>query len=616
LRITLTGLRIEGPDLKPAVLKLTAGLNLIDGATDTGKSHIFQCINFMLGGSKSPKRIPASKRYDRIFLGIKTDDAEYTLERAFDGGGFRLFEIPFGSEIKEGSSSTELKQKHTKGKTNTLSHFILNASELDGREIRTDAYGTTENLTIRTLINFLLVDEVRIITLDSPIVTGQRQDVTKGMSIFGFLLSGTDDKAVIAGEKPKQRKNRLGIEVKLLERLANDSKERLISVHSDPENLEDQFQRLEKAIAEAKFSLSDARATIGQMESRRREVVLELRELESKHKFDGGQIERFEILLAYYDTDQDRLTAMAEAGSEFEDLAEAECPICGVLSSEKQNVDLNKTLQNYSTACIAEAQKIGILKSDLNKTIGDLRKNRTVITAQIEELNQEFSAVQTQIEELLTPKANDAQSELFELLEKRSELVRAASIKSELARIEELHVGTQEEQKNKVEKPTFAEKVSVQSTSELCEEMRKLLVAWKFPNAGQVSYDPLQQDFVIGGQDRSSRGKGYRAIAFAAFSVGLMRYCRKNEIPHPGFVVLDTPVNPYKGPDDDDGTVNDEVKIAFFENLAKDNSGDQVIVLENYEPPEYLQKQMTYQHFSKNMNVGRYGLYPISSPSE
>jgi hypothetical protein len=92
-----------------------------------------------------------------------------------------------------------------------------------------------------------------------------------------------------------------------------------------------------------------------------------------------------------------------------------------------------------------------------------------------------------------------------------------------------------------------------------------------------------------------------------------MRYCRLEGIPHPGFVVLDTPLNPFKGSDvtlDED--VHDEVQTAFYEDLAKDKSGDQFIIFENKEPEERIRGQMLYHHFSKNPSVGRYGFFPIS----
>jgi hypothetical protein len=138
------------------------------------------------------------------------------------------------------------------------------------------------------------------------------------------------------------------------------------------------------------------------------------------------------------------------------------------------------------------------------------------------------------------------------------------------------------------------------------------LRAWRFPNLGTVSFDTEKGDLVIGDQDRANKGKGYRAVTYAAFTIGLMKYCRLKNIPHPGFVVIDTPMNPFKGPDAANAKekVANDVKAAFYEYLANDTSGDQVIILENEEPPEAIRDRVNYFHFSGNPEIKRSGFFP------
>ncbi|HEY1763395.1 MAG TPA: hypothetical protein VGF85_00635, partial [Opitutaceae bacterium] len=58
--------------------------------------------------------------------------------------------------------------------------------------------------------------------------------------------------------------------------------------------------------------------------------------------------------------------------------------------------------------------------------------------------------------------------------------------------------------------------------------------------------------------------------------------------------------------------VSDDMKRAFFEDLARDKSGDQVIVFENSEPPDELKGALNYIHFTKNPAFGRYGFFPLA----
>ena len=51
MAITLKHLSVHGPGLPPAVVLFEGHRTLIRGPSDTGKSHIWDCIWFLLGGT-------------------------------------------------------------------------------------------------------------------------------------------------------------------------------------------------------------------------------------------------------------------------------------------------------------------------------------------------------------------------------------------------------------------------------------------------------------------------------------------------------------------------------------------------------------------------------------
>ena len=123
-----------------------------------------------------------------------------------------------------------------------------------------------------------------------------------------------------------------------------------------------------------------------------------------------------------------------------------------------------------------------------------------------------------------------------------------------------------------------------------------------------------RKDLIISGKERSSEGKGFRAIAYAAFMIGLLDYCAdsRTELPHPGIVVLDSPLVTYKRRDTTPGEeISEDVTAAFYEALAKLPAGKQVIVLENNDPPAAIHGQINYTHFSRSA-TGRYGFFPVT----
>lgn len=88
LRLRLIELTITGTGLSDASVRFTPGLNPIVGASDTGKTLIFEGLDFMLGAGTPPRRIPESEGYDQVFLAVDpTGRPPFTLRRAYAGSG-------------------------------------------------------------------------------------------------------------------------------------------------------------------------------------------------------------------------------------------------------------------------------------------------------------------------------------------------------------------------------------------------------------------------------------------------------------------------------------------------------------------------------------------------
>lgn len=81
-------------------------------------------------------------------------------------------------------------------------------------------------------------------------------------------------------------------------------------------------------------------------------------------------------------------------------------------------------------------------------------------------------------------------------------------------------------------------------------------------------------------------------------------------MPHPGFLVVDSPLVVYRQADDDsdpkDKGFSTDVKEAFYRSLST-AKGIQVIICENDDPPADLSANII--HFTKT-NEGRYGFIP------
>lgn len=87
--------------------------------------------------------------------------------------------------------------------------------------------------------------------------------------------------------------------------------------------------------------------------------------------------------------------------------------------------------------------------------------------------------------------------------------------------------------------------------------------------------------------------------------IALVRYCQKKNLPHPGLVVIDSPLTSYKrrGARDvkgSDSTVSSGVETAFWESLTKISKDVQIIIVENKEPPASVAAAVHYEWFAGN----------------
>ena len=141
--------------------------------------------------------------------------------------------------------------------------------------------------------------------------------------------------------------------------------------------------------------------------------------------------------------------------------------------------------------------------------------------------------------------------------------------------------------------------------------IEKILRAWNFPGDCRVHFDKLASDFVIDGKPRGSRGKGLRAITHAAVTLGLLEYCQENALPHPGFVVLDSPLLAYFKPEGDEELAlqGTDLKERFYDYLVQHHGqNSQVIIIENQHPPLGVQRCLSMTVFTQNPSDGRVGL--------
>lgn len=220
----MTGIRLRhltftGTNTEPAELEFDDGLNIVYGASNTGKSFASNAILFMLGVSKS---LPATEEvvaYDAAWLGVTLPDGhDVTLYRATRGGNFRLYKGLVKSAAPD--DGAVLRQKHDSKRTDTVSHLLLDAMGLAGKQIVRDGNGTKDTLSSYLLSPYAVVSEEDIIATRSPVlVSGTPSERPFEQNLFKLLITGIDDSATVTVPKSTERKVAKAAKIELVDEL-------------------------------------------------------------------------------------------------------------------------------------------------------------------------------------------------------------------------------------------------------------------------------------------------------------------------------------------------------------------------------------------------------------
>jgi len=610
----IRALSFHGADKDPAVVLFGPGLNVIHGASNTGKSFVVEAIDFMLGGKGPLTDIPERVGYDRVMLAIEnvSTGKEYTLLRSHEGGAFKLFEGIYDQELPVDDEGTTLADTHSEKNADNLSAWLLEKLDMAHSRIRKNKNNETISLSFRNLARLAIVNEEEIIQKRSPLADGNYTADTANFSAFKYLLTGTDDSALVSLRKTTPEETSREAQIDLLDDLIKNYQRQVKDIAGKPAELEEQDEKLGSALEVKARQLSLVEGTFKDLSARRRTYYKRIEEVDNRLTEISTLLQRFELLDEHYDSDLQRLKGMEEAGSLFVALGKTNCPICGA-SPNHQHADesCDGDIERVVAAATAEIKKIENRKTDLVSTISTLDREQSTLQNRLPGVRTSLQEVSSEINEIVAPDLKRQRATYTELSDKRVNVKEAISLYDSLEDFEA--------RKAKL----VAEDAAVSSSSNIGTELPKSVVddfamtfeetlkEWQFPSSGRVYFDMKSKDMVIDGKDRVAYGKGLRAITQAAFSVSLLRYCKKHEGRHPGFVTLDSPLLSYKEPDTADDDLSESgLKEAFYQDLNSATDDRQFIIIENVPPTAEIALSDQTIEFTGTSESGRFGLFP------
>jgi hypothetical protein len=608
-RLALSHLTFTGTNAAPASVDFSPHVTVIHGPSDTGKSFIVDAIDFVLG-AKELKEIPEREGYSRVLLGLELPTGErITLARSVDGGSISLYRSDIRVEPSTPADET-LAAKHSAASTKNISRFLLDQVGLDEKQVRKNARNETFMLSFRDLTRLCLIGETEMQAEEAPGLSGNPVNKTKEVSALKLLLTGEDDSALTAVPSAQEQKRLRGARQEVVERMLSQLESQLQDV-AEPTELTTQLGKLNSTIDEHSTMIGSLTEQRGQLLVAHRKLQSADNAQRSEYSDAAALHQRFTLLQKQYESDLARLEMIAEAGNLLGYFRRGTCVFCGAEpASQHLNLDCEGDTTSFGVSVDSETRKTQGLLDDLRVTIESLDARTEVLHASIRTTRRDALALQKRIEKL-DARMNPEKGNLRELLAKRSEIEKHLGLYEQVKTFEDMIRRIADE--TEVEVATAVAGLSLTAVREFSAEVSKRLAEWDYPSAASVRYDRNELDVIAGDQRRSAHGKGVRAVLHAAFTLALAQYCFDREMPHPGFVVLDSPLVTYRPPDqptEADDEPPEGVVRAFYRDIQANFNG-QIIVMENTDPLDPLGVDARDIRFTKHIDVGRYGFLPV-----
>lgn len=586
-------LRVFG-ETKNSEVEFELGLNVVTGPSNTGKSFLFECIDYMFG-KKELKEIEELEGYEYILLEITTfENSSFTLKRKLNSNDIFVCEgqLSEWSDVKADKKNA----KHS-DKDNNISHFLLNLMGISTPvDILKNQSGDKQSLTFRSLSEWFIIDENSMIS-NVKLLLGEFVFVTPMQSTFLYVVDGFTYDLKNKKESSEIAKAKLSAKIDLTELNLSNNKKRQAELTKLLEKKS--FDLNEDNLKKYKQELSELQNKINESNQKVMDLRKDREKVNNSIYIKNQQISKFEKLKKQYNNDIERLSFIKDNSVKLLQLESHLCPLCGneltkeldeeVINScaaETENIAINLTeLEGLSSEIIEE-------KSELENKLSTLNKSIFETNCCITENYEKIKPLKISVDEYINQKQVEIELQNLEKLEKLifdDVLLKKEEYKS--VKTDKFLPAMYPPSENRKQFEKFLEQTfkcfdkSIQSV--------------------KLTSDLL--DIEINGKHRTNNGKGYRAFykSLYFYALALFKIIDDN---YTKFLILDSPLTTFREENgyDDSEEISTNLQYKFIEELASQKN-IQIIVFENKEMPDDLKNSINLITFTKNDKTGRYG---------
>lgn len=571
---------VTGSGKTDSIIELSNGVNIIYGPSNTGKTYIVKCIDYMFGSEREPIDISTGYQYIKII--VRTQCGTITMSRKI---GENKIEVSSNdNNVPSGKYATKASRTNYDKTINSVWLSLIGINDLH-LVISNENY-KKQILSWRTFSHMFMLTETKIISEYSAILSGRDTSNTAVIASLIFLLSGQDfaeTETKDTKEIKEAKKNAVKAYInKELFRLSERNQELLAQLKENP-NI-DIAVEIEKIMAE--ISTNEKRINSSIEENQK--ILAQLYEKNENLSECNVLLNRYDELTTQYDADLKRLNFIVDGEANLNASFSTHCPFCDGEVVVKKN-------QNYIDAAKSDYKKIKLQAKDLESASKELRSEKLSLEQEIGTLMAKKKSIEELIEKELKP-------QVFNLKEKLSAYKDAIECQKEIDILKKL---SEQKTADMIENDTdeeselkfkVKEHLDYSFINELSNGIKSFLENCNYDNLLSVIFDKADMDIVINGKKKSSNGKGYNAYFNSVVAIVLSRYMESKAKYSPDFLVLDSPILSLK--EKETKKPSETMRNTLFENIVDNQKGIQTIVIEN-EIPEINYKDANIIHFTK-----------------
>ncbi len=554
------------------------GLNIIQGRSDSGKTCVANCIDFVFGGSVE-RPFTETANYDGVTVIVAPNDyeGELTLSRTV---GRNQVDV---SSTVSGIDSGVYDVNYRKGAKNPplndvwLKLIGIQQETMIVKNVRFEK----KRLTWRNLLRVFYLDEGRVDDIDSIVEPKHRyMENTLFLSALLYLIKGRTFTETDAQEKKEIKKARR-------KAVTDYVNEKMQIAASRKEQLEMDLRIFDGADVEAQMTLAttallETQKKIERALAESQKLLASILDAEERAAECDVLINRYHRLRDQYKADIQRLSLIVEGEEAYKDVPESTvCPYCESPLTPRKRM-------SYIASSKVEIERMMAQLTGLSETEKDVKDKRDEIQKELDELKQQRDALELKIKAELRP----LETEQINTVNAYKTYLR---ITSEIALIETYaddfsHDLTALENESsddtKIEyhpKDYFGDDFA----TTMSEYADSILKECNYSGLLKAHFNFSTFDIEVNGEDKgTSHGKGYRAYLNTVMIMMLRKYLAKNAKFDPHLFIIDTPLHGFdEGVDE---AMPDSMRSGLYRYFINHQDEGQLIIIENLDHIPHL----------------------------